>query len=396
MSESVRVGLDLRAGSGSWLGGLYYLQNLALALSALPEGERPELVGLAPSEDGEFQPGEFEGILRLAPFRGGDPRRTLVGRIRHRLERILERPSRQPVGLDRAAERERLDVLFPTFEERPLRRAVYLPWVPDLQHLHLPENFSVEERERRTRAIDLVARHAALVVVSSAAAAADLAGTCPEATDKTRVLRFTTVPREEWFLDDPDQTVERLGLPETFLLLPGQFWVHKNHGVAFEAVRILRERGAQVCLVCTGSPNDHRRPEHFELLRTFLERHRLEGSVRILGVVPRVEYVHLLRAAGGLVQTSLFEGWSSVVEDARALGKASLLSDIPVHREQNPDGARYFPAADAEALADGMAQLLSTSPPGNEREALERQRERVATYARAFASVAREAAETRY
>jgi len=55
-----------------------------------------------------------------------------------------------------------------------------------------------------------------------------------------------------------------------------------------------------------------------------------------------------------LINPSLFEGWSTTVEEAKALGKHIILSDIPVHREQNPPRSDYFHAHDANALAQIM------------------------------------------
>jgi hypothetical protein len=43
-----------------------------------------------------------------------------------------------------------------------------------------------------------------------------------------------------------------------------------------------------------------------------------------------------------IIQPSLFEGWSTVVEDAKALNKWILLSDIAVHREQIKENVDFF------------------------------------------------------
>jgi hypothetical protein len=68
------------------------------------------------------------------------------------------------------------------------------------------------------------------------------------------------------------------------------------------------------------------------------------------------------------VQPSLFEGWSTVVEDARVLGRRLLLSDIPVHREQNPAGAEYFEPENVEALAALMERAWRDWPSGPDPE----------------------------
>jgi hypothetical protein len=56
--------------------------------------------------------------------------------------------------------------------------------------------------------------------------------------------------------------------------------------------------------------------------------------------------------AVAIINPSYFEGWSTTVEEAKALGQRLILSDIPVHREQAPMYATYFMPNDAKALAD--------------------------------------------
>jgi len=45
------------------------------------------------------------------------------------------------------------------------------------------------------------------------------------------------------------------------------------------------------------------------------------------------------------------------VEEAKSLGKAVILSDIEVHREQAPPGSVYFGPDDAQALAARMQEV---------------------------------------
>ena len=76
--------------------------------------------------------------------------------------------------------------------------------------------------------------------------------------------------------------------------------------------------------------------------------------------------MQLMRRSLAVIQPSLFEGWSTVVEDARALGKRIAISDIPVHLEQHPPGARVFARDSAESLAAILAEWWTTLAPGPE------------------------------
>jgi glycosyltransferase involved in cell wall biosynthesis len=384
-----RVGLLFRPG-GPWPGGFYYLQNLVLALRSLPDGEQPDLIGFIAT--GSHVPTEeLAPILRLMPYSSPNPRRTARTRARDVLRRVDAIRRSLPWDVRGAARRRPVEVIFPLFEERPAPYAG-LPWIPDLQHFHLPEYFSPEERANRTELYRRISERAPLAVVSSRTAARELEDRFADFRGKLRVLHFTTVPRPEWDAVDPQEVARRYGVARPYFMLPNQLWVHKNHLLAFEAMSRLRADGIDASLVCTGLAEDYRHPEHPRRLREFVERQGLADRVLILGVVPREDYVALLRGAAAVLQPSRFEGWSSTVEDARAFGKRLVLSDLPSHREQDPECARYAPADDPEAFAATMREALEGSGAPDEAAALAAQRERVAAYARAFCTIAREAA----
>lgn len=340
----MKVVLNLEA--GGWLGGRYYLQNLALALRSLPAAEQPEL-------------------LALPPVSGERPDWGL--------------PLIDALPADAAA-------VFPNWGLRGRIAVPELHWIPDLQHRALPGNFGRLERRRRDLGYRRLARRARLVVVSSEAVRTAAAVAYRGAVEKLRVLHFRTVVTPDLLQADPTETLRRHELPDDFILIANQFWAHKNHATAFAAVERL-----PLPLVCTGETFDHRRPRYFEQLVESLRSRGVEDRVRILGVVPRSDYVQLVRMARVVLQPSLFEGWSSIVEDARAFGRPMALSDIRVHREQSPDGACYFHARDPEALAEA-ARIASQASPTSERDALANQRVRVKEYARRFVALVREAA----
>ena len=66
-----------------------------------------------------------------------------------------------------------------------------------------------------------------------------------------------------------------------------------------------------------------------------------------------------MRGAVAIVNPSLSEGWSTNVEEARALGVPMVLSDIAVHREQAGDRAVFFDADSAIAAAGAMETVLA-------------------------------------
>src|SRR5207244_9582267 len=110
---------------------------------------------------------------------------------------------------------------------------------------------------------------------------------------KARVLRFCSIPSEEWWLRDPARTAQSYALPERFFLLPNQFSHHKNHGVIFEAVDRLRRRGVGVVVACTGSTYGFRGSDYLAGIENFLREHHLGEAVRILDLIARADQVAL-------------------------------------------------------------------------------------------------------
>lgn len=391
-------------GSEQWVAGSHYLGNLIRALRTLPRNEQPEIV-LADSNEGlRTYSDEMNRLVdhTIAWGQAGNP--LNASRVNSRLKAFLGRCTAavSPNGGLKAVIRyfldkpfaktlleQEIELLFPCLRSMgPWFDIPWLPWIPDLQHRHYPHNFSTDEFQKRDNEFRRLAVDAKLVVFSSRDSLTDFDRFFPGYSEKLKVLRFRTVPVRDWFSSDAHAITRTYGLPPRYLVVPNQFWVHKNHRCVFEAVKILVDKGIDVHLACTGHTVDYRRPRHFQELCDYLAEHDLTNRVKILGFVPRQDQIQIMRRAMAVVQPSLFEGWSTVVEDSRALGKRMFLADIAVHREQSPRGAVYFDPHSSEALADALAKEWANLAPGpsveDEQVARGHQEELVLEYARQF------------
>ncbi|WP_158904630.1 glycosyltransferase family 1 protein [Burkholderia sp. L27(2015)] len=368
------IGIEL-IDDPAWMGGTLYLRNLAICLSHLPESERPKvrLFGA---------PNVLSGFLsewgHLPIFDSAAD--SWPGRVLRRLGLPIK-----PVVP--------VDVVYPGFGAQ-IPGAVTVRWIPDFQHRYLPHLFSADEIAARDRSIGDIAKQSGVVVFSSEVAADDFRRFYPAHHAVPRVWHFcslleTTKPASP-------TTLQKYGLPEKFLYLPNQVWVHKNHITVLKALARLRhEQGMIIPLVCTGAQSDRRNEAHFASLLQFIEEQALRDQVHLLGLIDRGEQVDVLRHAAAVVQPSLFEGWSTVVEDVRATGRPVFLSDLPVHREQSPERCTYFNPESEQHLASVLAGQWLGLQPGpdyvaekNAREALQN---RILDSARIFCDIARNA-----
>lgn len=231
-------------------------------------------------------------------------------------------------------------------------------WIPDFQHRHLPDLFSKIELFRRDKLYRELCDSCDRMIVSSHDALEDLRIFHPGCVSKTHVLQFVAGPIQVVNPPSIEALERKYGFSGRYFHLPNQFWMHKNHQVVLEGLRILRKRKVTPLVILTGKATDHRQPEYINKLMATMHEYGLSDCFRILGVIPYDDLIVLMKNSLALINPSLFEGWSSSVEEAKSLGKKIILSDIPIHREQNPDGGIYFKPDDAVTLANVMEQVM--------------------------------------
>jgi glycosyltransferase involved in cell wall biosynthesis len=365
----MRVGLLLYAGS-LWLGGLYYIRTLSRVLRTMDVAHHP--VWLLPRGSADFaQELERTEGVETALF---EPPKTSGPRP---VERALGLAGHRVLPLEQAARQAGLSCVLPvTMSLGRHSRPPWIGWLWDFQHVHCPEFFSAGEIASRDRAMRRIAAEASHVIVSSHHAYEVALERFPWLRDDVTALRFPCLPEDPWYARDPAITVRRYALDERFVYFPAQFWIHKNHETVFRAWARLGPKAPM--LVCSGDTSDYRAPEHYPRLRTLLADGGVADRVRILQRIPREDQMDLYRASMLVMNPSLYEGWSTTVEEARALGKRLLLSDTPLFREQAPAGSQFFAARDDAQLAEIIRELGSTAAPGPDTAAEEAARRSVA------------------
>lgn len=333
-----------------WAGGRYYLQHLIRSVDSLPDEEGMELHDVWWGEMPERDPFEEVRAILGKPVVVAPPA-SLWGRVSRKVKRLLH-GSR---GASDLFSPYGIDVFFPI---PPCDNAgiPYVFWLPDFQYLRRPDLMSEELCRQLEAYFHEHVHHARAVVLSSDDARNDFARVFPDKLDRAHVVRFCSVPDEDWWKLSPASVIEQYRLPERFFIVCNQFTRHKNHLTLLRAMHALAEKGGRdIHLVCTGSTFDHRQEDYIGQVKAYLAAHKLDARVHILGLIPRAEQIALLRQSVAVLQPSWFEGWSTIIEDAKTLGKPVLASDLPVHREQLAALQEDFlPLDDAERWADAM------------------------------------------
>ncbi|WP_377806353.1 glycosyltransferase (plasmid) [Azospirillum sp. A29] len=377
--------IPLYAGYRQWFGGMNYIVNLLRILERLPPSEAPDVTVF------DDAAGEWPDYVRTActgsnVARVVGPGGTLLwvrdDEERQRLESIEPHARRRRLAM--AA-----DAIFPMpfSQHEAITTARHWAWIPDFQHRHLPHLFPARELAERDSVFAALADREGPILFSSRDAEADFRRFYPDHRSSPYVWSFTST-LDSGSGEDPQLVRERYHLAETYLYIPNQFWIHKDHETAFKAVERLCGQGTPLTLACTGSSADPRGDSHYAGLFEWVAARGLQNRIRHLGVVEQSTQIGLLRGCTAVLQPSLFEGWSTVIEDARAIGCPIIASDLPVHREQLGEDAFYFQAGNPEDMTSVLAGVLPLLSPGpvaeREQEASRRNKQRQLTCARAL------------
>jgi glycosyltransferase involved in cell wall biosynthesis len=351
-----RVAFFMPANPSDWLGGLSYLRNLLTAICS-NERRRIEPLLLAHPEVDESSLNGFPEIEVI---------RTSLVSHRHPLRlgsRILYSTLDRDLTLDALLKKHRVDLLSHSTVTGMRSKVVTVGWLPDFQHIRMPQYFSREEVHERNQQFRRLIDGSKRIILSSHDAQRDFATFAPDALGRSQVLHFVSFPSVVSCPLPRDQLLMRYGVDRPYFHLPNQFWTHKNHAVVIDALSILKKRGVNLLVLATGKTADHRDPLHFERLMGRARDLGVDQSFRALGVVPLSELQSLMLNAIAVINPSNFEGWSTTVEESKSLGLPIVLSDIPVHIEQAPMLGRYFKAGSAESLADALVVAVREHDP---------------------------------
>ncbi len=202
-------------------------------------------------------------------------------------------------------------------------------------------------------------------MLSSQTARQDVERFYPRAHGKTAVVQFAQRIDIAGSIAMLADLKARYQLPDRFIFCPGQFWKHKNHMLIADALGEARRDGVSETLpliVMSGRQDDVRNPGAYDAFRQRLASSSTSDRVRHLGLIPYADVLGLTAGADALLNPSLFEGWSTPVEEAKALGTPLAISDLAIHREQAP-GAHFFDPADPRALLRVLRAVGKRSSP---------------------------------
>ena len=168
---------------------------------------------------------------------------------------------------------------------------------------------------------------------------------------KLHIYHFTSVIDDFKELNI-DELRKKYDLPVNYFMISNQFHKHKNHKVLLKALIRLKEMGQSVHFVMTGRFPDASHSPYMLELHSLINQNNLNPHISLLGLIPRDEQLFLMKHSQAVIQPSLFEGWSTVIEDAISLQTPVIASSLPVNIEQLGTNGNYFEPHDDKKLAE--------------------------------------------
>lgn len=325
-----------------WTGGIIYLLNAIRILDFLEDKDKPKVVVF-------YNPGLKKYVDEIEyPY---------IEKVSHDFPSIYEGYIKswlknKNVFVDDLVKNYKLNAIFP-MHDYPVKSksdAKLVSWYADLQHLYYPGFFTKRKIIERNARIKFILRNTKDLVVSSQAVKDDFHKffSLPKGL-KIHIYHFVSI------IDYlPELSFEEIrakySLPENYYMISNQFHKHKNHIVAFKALAELKKKGINAHIAVTGRfPSEPDSP-YMQELHDIINENNLKENISFLGLIPRGDQLLLMKYTNAILQPSLFEGWSTVIEDARSLQVPVIAASLQVNIEQLEEKGTYFEPHDYLAL----------------------------------------------
>lgn len=373
-----RIGIIFNFRKG-WMGGLIYIVNLVNALNFLEDEEKPEIVVFHTAELEELTKEMKYPYLKIVPWTFPDIYKGY----------FLTYLTRRNAFYQDLIDQYQLDGIYPA-NDQPLaqskkqyKKTKMVAWIPDLQHKFYPQFLDKKRIFLRELRIKIILRNVKHLVVSSHDVESHFRKFYHIRKDlKIHVLQFVSIINNFSF-EGIEDLYTKYSIPKEYFMVSNQFINHKNHFVILEALVLLKAKGIKVHFVFTGKMEFKQNQEYIKKIRTFIADNGIQDAISFLDVIPRQDQLCLMKHSKAVVQPSLFEGWSTVIEDAISLQVPVIASDLDVNIEQLGDAGTFFKAQDAEQLAN----LLSTYPTHDGSDIYEKYDDRIAKYGKKFLQI---------
>ena len=216
------------------------------------------------------------------------------------------------------------DAVFPAYQDsflNGIKKRLY--WKADFQENYYPEYFLKKELNWvKDFFIHLIQDKNGVLILSSFDAYKDFKTFYPEVPNEVQIFRFVShIKYDDHF--NINEILNKFNIKKNYFIVCNQYWPHKNHQIILQALCVLKEKQTNLNfqVVFTGKTTSVRGSKYFEQLRHFISENNLTEEIVITDFLDREDQIALIKNSIAIIQPTLFEGWSTVIEDGKALNK---------------------------------------------------------------------------
>ena len=354
MVKRKRIALNYRVGYDFSAGIVIYIQNIIKSLKLLDDHLRPHLIIIyskaSPIEEIKEIDYPYIEFYLYKPIN-----RNFFKLAINKLSKLLLKT----YTIKRYSFPKKIDILYPYFEcEETFFYRDRLYWKPDFQEQYFPQYVSTREIEFVNSEMKKIAASSNYTLVLSSQNAMDDYKTFFSPTfNKTKLLKFISLMPDISKIN-AESVLQKYNITKRYFLVANQFWPHKNHMVILEAMKELYESRADFQIVMTGKKSTYRDKKYLINMEKFILENGLQKNVKMTSFISREEQLVLMNNSIAVIQPSLFEGWSTVIEDCKNLGHFVLASDLSVNIEQISKNCLFFEKNNPKDLSSKMKLVL--------------------------------------
>lgn len=274
------------------------------------------------------------------------------------LRKILEKIFKNDVYLEKILIRHGINIIS---HYKPLDNIKSVCWIPDLQHKILKKNFNKKEILQRDKIFRNYLEKATAIITSSETTKNHLIKYYKNSNKKKiNVLNFVPLISTNK-IKKFSQIKKKYNLPKNYFFCPNQFWVHKNHKLIIDAVKYIKNKKINFKIIFSGSRKDYRNHNHILSIMKKIKKNNLSAYFVFLDKIVYEDVISIMYYSNAIINPSIFEGWSTTVEEGKLLKKKILLSKIATHLEQKPKYGSYFDINDYKKLSEYLLKFSNNT-----------------------------------
>jgi glycosyltransferase involved in cell wall biosynthesis len=354
MPKRFTVGLNFFFDNQTNSGIVNYIYNIIAALNTLEDAQKPKLFIFY----SENAPIEYLKEINYPFIRYELFQRSIRNRYLRKVNQVLKKLINRDLYLN-IRYFSKIDCLYPYFQfmDDHFREAPHkIHWLVDFNSRVFKDHYQDAGKSMNNYQENITSQKGEKVILSSIALKNELEMYLPNYKCDISILKFaSSIP----VISENDIATAKMkyNIRVPYFMSPNQFWQHKNQEVVLKAIKVIKQSNPEFKfkVLFTGSLLVTRgKGRYADHLCSLINEYHVSDYIEFLGVVERKEQIALMKGSIALIQPSLYEGWSTLVEEAKALNQYILLSDLPVHREQTDRNVTFFDPCDENRLAEIM------------------------------------------